>query len=78
MAIVMTGARADVGLVAARQMRAAGQALIIGAGTRDAAPSALCGALSGARVRPLDLAALASVRALAEEVVRPTRSRRWS
>ncbi|MBU6373495.1 MAG: SDR family NAD(P)-dependent oxidoreductase [Alphaproteobacteria bacterium] len=64
MAIVMTGATAGIGLVAAQRMKAAGAALVIGARAPNDAPKAL----SGARLLPLDLASLESVRAFSSAV----------
>lgn len=63
MPIVMTGATAGIGLVAARRMLDAGADLIIGARTPAAAPKAL----ARARILPLELGSLASVRAFAAE-----------
>ena len=68
MRIVMTGATAGIGLEAAKRLREqADCTLVVGARTPAKLPPALAGAVDA---RPLDLASLASVRALAATVLR--------
>ena len=62
MHIVMTGATAGIGLVAAQQLIAAGATMAIGARSPSAAPAALAGS---AQLSHLDLGDLYSVRAFA-------------